>query len=115
MSMCITPTTGGRLTPAWAARIARESWENSTPEAVGAYLAEWTGRDFSTEVQGRPVPVKVLVGEHDRTLTADVMRRTWLAWYPNATLETLSNAAHYPMHETPAALAAAVRGFLLAS
>jgi esterase len=42
------------------------------------------------------------------------MRKTWLAWYPNATLDTLLSAGHYPMHETPAALAAAVRAFLLA-
>lgn len=109
----VNASTGNRLTATWTGRIARASWERSTPEAFRAYLNEWTTRDFSKDVQGNPVPVKVLVGQHDPSLTAEAMQRTWLHWYPNATLETIANAGHYPMHETPAATAAVVRSFLL--
>jgi pimeloyl-ACP methyl ester carboxylesterase len=40
------------------------------------------------------------------------MRQTWLVFYPNAELEVLPNAGHYPMMETPAALATVMEEFL---
>jgi pimeloyl-ACP methyl ester carboxylesterase len=55
-------------------------------------------------VHGNPVPVKVIVGEHDPALSAVVMEQTYLALYPNAELEVLANAGHYPMFETPVSL-----------
>lgn len=105
-------STGNRLPKTWIARMARQSWATSMPRAFAGYLKEWATNDFSERVQGNPVPLKVIVGEHDPTLTAELMQRTWLAWYPNATLETLPNAGHYPMHEVPLALAATVQAFL---
>ena len=68
--------------------------------------------DFSASIKGNATPVKLLIGEHDPSLNAELMQNTWMAWYPNASLETLRNAGHYPMHETPLALAAAVQEFL---
>jgi pimeloyl-ACP methyl ester carboxylesterase len=56
--------------------------------------------------------VKVIVGEHDPALSAAVMEQTWLAFYPNAELEVLANAGHYPMFETPVALATSIEEFL---
>ena len=67
---------------------------------------------FSGRVQGNPVPVKVIVGEHDPALSAQVMEQTYLALLPNAELEVLANAGHYPMFETPVALATAMEEFL---
>jgi pimeloyl-ACP methyl ester carboxylesterase len=61
------------------------------------------------------VPVKVIVGAHDGALTADVMTATYLAWYPNASLEVMANAGHYPMNETPVALATSIEAFLRAA
>lgn len=58
--------------------------------------------------------MKVIVGEHDLALTAEVMRATWLSHYPNAELEEIPNSGHYPMYETPLALAASVETFLRA-
>jgi esterase len=105
-------STGNRLPTTWIKRMASLSWLTSTPQAFAGYLKEWATNDFSALVQGNPVQLQVIVGEHDPTLTTALMERTWLAWYPHATMQTVPNAGHYPMHETPLALAAAVEAFL---
>ncbi len=105
-------STGGRLSKSWIDRMARYSAETSTVEAFAAYLQAWARTDFSAAIRGNPVPVKVIVGAHDLALTADVMRATYLAWYPNAQLEIMANAGHYPMNETPVALATSIEAFL---
>ncbi|TDV16624.1 alpha/beta fold hydrolase [Paraburkholderia caballeronis] len=105
-------STGGRLSPRWSAHLARESQRNSRADAFAAYLPQWAANDFSADVAGNATPVKLFIGEHDPTLTADLMTRTWLAWYPHASLETLRNAGHYPMYETPVALATALDSWL---
>jgi esterase len=58
------------------------------------------------------VPVKLFIGEHDPTLTADLTPRAWLAWYGHATFETLANAGHYAMYEVPVALATKLEDWL---
>ena len=105
-------TTGNRLTPTWIRRRVDYSLAHSTRAAFGAYLEHWARRDFSAEVKGRPHPVHVIVGATDPALNADVMRATFLTWYPNATLEVMPNAGHYPMDETPVALATSIEAFL---
>jgi pimeloyl-ACP methyl ester carboxylesterase len=42
------------------------------------------------------------------------MRQTWLTHYPKATLAVMRNAGHYPMEETPLALATSMERFLRA-
>jgi pimeloyl-ACP methyl ester carboxylesterase len=111
----IAGSTGNRLTPTWALGLARQSWATSVPKAFSGYLEQWTSLDFSEEVRGHPVPVKVLVGEHDAGLTPEVMERTWMSWYPNAHMEVIANAGHYPMHETAPALAATLQRFFAPS
>ena len=108
----INLTTGSRLTPTFVDHVVQHSLDHSTVEAFGAYLESWAKEDFSARVQGNPVPVKVIVGEHDPALSAQVMEQTCLALLPNAELEVLANAGHYPMFETPVALATAMEEFL---
>jgi pimeloyl-ACP methyl ester carboxylesterase len=105
-------STGGRLSKAWVDRIARYSAETATVEAFAAYLQAWAKTDFHGEIIGKPVPVKVIVGAHDQALTEEAMRATYLAWYPHAELEVMANAGHYPMSETPVALATSIEAFL---
>jgi pimeloyl-ACP methyl ester carboxylesterase len=108
-------STGSRLAPRWSAHLADESMRSSRPEAFAGYLPEWATRDFSAELAhsaGNQVPVKLFIGEHDPTLTAELMNRTWLAWYPRATLETLGNTGHYAMYEVPVALATRLEDWL---
>lgn len=108
----INITTGSRLTTAWLQRMAQHSWESATQEAFAGYLVAWAKTNFVEQIQGNPVPVKVIVGEHDPALSADVMKQTWLQHYPNISMDVMANAGHYPMEETPVALATAIEGFL---
>lgn len=105
-------TTGNRLTPTFVNRVTQHSLDNSTVEAFGGYLEPWGKGDFSDEINGNQTPVKVIVGEHDPALSAALMEQTLMRWYPNAELEVLPNAGHYPMHETPVALATTIEEFL---
>jgi esterase len=104
----IDRSTGNRLPEKWTRSMADYSWRNSSPAAFGAYLNAWSKSDFSALAGGARFPVHVLIGEHDPAFNADLMRATYLAWYPGATLEVLSNAGHYPTHEVPLSLAASI-------
>lgn len=105
-------STGNRLSKAWIDHVARYSEETSDRAAFAAYLRAWAKTDFHADIAGKTTPVKVIVGANDAALTAEIMKATYLAWYPNAELEVMANAGHYPMNETPVALATAIEGFL---
>ena len=105
-------TTGNRLSHVWIASLVDYSLANASRHAFAAYLTAWAKTDFSAAVQGMPLPVKVIVGEHDPALNATVMQATFLASYPDCELEVMANAGHYPMHETPVALATSIENFL---
>ncbi|MEX1663166.1 alpha/beta fold hydrolase [Thioclava sp. 15-R06ZXC-3] len=111
-SAIIDFTTGNRLTSVWINAMARYSGETARDDAFAAYLPSWTKADFHQEIAGNPVPLKVIVGANDPALSADVMEATYMQWYPNAELEVMPNAGHYPMNETPVALATSVERFL---
>jgi pimeloyl-ACP methyl ester carboxylesterase len=111
-------TTGSRLTRSFIDQLVRHSVDNSTVEAFSAYLVSWAKSDFSGQVATggtvpvNTVPVEVIVGETDPALSAAVMKQTWLTYFPGAELEILANAGHYPMFETPVALATSIERFL---
>ena len=107
-------TTGSRLSKRWVDHVARYSEQTSDRAAFAAYLQAWAKTDFHTEIQGKTTPVKVIVGANDPALNADVMKATYLTWYPNSELEVMPNAGHYPMDETPVALATSIENFLKA-
>jgi pimeloyl-ACP methyl ester carboxylesterase len=105
-------STGNRLSSVWLDQMVASSVANSTRDAFAAYLEAWAKGDFHERIAGNPVPVQVIAGEHDSALTPEVMRATWMQWYPNAVLEVLGNAGHYPMDEVPIALATTIERFL---
>ncbi|WP_405690093.1 alpha/beta fold hydrolase [Streptomyces sp. NBC_01185] len=106
--------TGQRASRVWVDLMVDRSLQLSTREAFGGYVKDWVSADLTERIVGSRIPVKVIVGEHDLALTAEVMRGTWLSHYPNAELEEIANSGHYPMHETPVALATALEAFLRA-
>jgi esterase len=105
-------STGKRLSQTWVSRIAAYPKAVASDAAFSAYLQSWSKTDFSAEIKGNPVPIRVIIGEHDPGLDAKLMESTYLAWYPKAELEVMSNSGHYPMNETPIALATSIEAFL---
>lgn len=105
-------TTGRRLTGTWLDAMVRSSLAHSDVEAFAGYLTAWAKTAFLERIQGRTVPVLVIPGEHDPALGEATCRATWLQHYPQARLEVMANAGHYPMDETPIALVTAMERFL---
>jgi pimeloyl-ACP methyl ester carboxylesterase len=111
----ISRTTGDRLPAAWLDAMVRYSQACSTTAAFSGYLKDWAGTDFHTQVTNNPIPALAIAGAHDPELSAEVMRATWMTWFPKSTLHVLQEAGHYGMDETPLALLATVEDFLAAS
>jgi len=110
--MIVNYATGSRLTPAFVDLIVRHSLDYATEQAFGTYLPSWARADILARVKGNEVPVKVITGEYDPTQPAEFMEQAWLQVYPNSELEVLRGTGHYPMFETPVALAVSIEEFL---
>jgi pimeloyl-ACP methyl ester carboxylesterase len=111
-AMIVNYATGSRLVPGFVDAIVRHSLDNSDASAFGGYLRSWARADLVARVKGSEVPVKVITGEYDPTQPAEFMEQSWLQVYPNSELEVLRGAGHYPMFETPVALAMSIEEFL---
>ena len=106
-------TTGNKLTKTFIDHVVRHSLDHSTVAAFGAYLQSWAKSDFSDQAKTDTVtPVKVIVGVNDPALSAEVMEQTWLVFFPGAEMTILPDAGHYPMFESPVALATSIEEFL---
>ena len=105
-------TTGNRLSPVWLDAMVHSSEQHAEVEAFEAYLTAWAKTDILDQLPERRPPTLVVAGEHDPALGAETCKATWLRHYPEATLEVMANAGHYPMDETPLALTVAVERFL---
>ena len=105
-------TTGNRLSGTWLDAMVQSTLTHSDEAAVADYLVAWARTDILNRVQGQSLPVLVLPGEHDPALGEATCRATWMAHYPNAQLDVLRNAGHYPMDETPIWLATVIEQFL---
>lgn len=104
--------TGQRLGEVWERVMVDRSFETARPEAVAGYCEAWAGTDFAEEVEGIDIPLKIVIGEHDRIVTAELMWDSLMKWFPAAELEILGNCGHYPMQEIPVRLAHVVDMFL---
>jgi pimeloyl-ACP methyl ester carboxylesterase len=111
-AMIVNYSTGSRLAPSFVDLIVRHSLSNANEQAFGNYLHSWARADILARIKGNEVPVKVITGEYDPTQPAEFMEQAWLQVYPNSELEVLRGTGHYPMYETPVALAVSIEEFL---
>ena len=108
----ISNTTGGRLSSYWANGMAQRSLANSRRDAFAAYLKSWSGDNFMDDVAAIEHPILVVGGAYDTSLTEEVLRASWMAGFPQAQLQILPDAGHYPMMECPLSLASRIETFL---
>lgn len=111
-AMIVNHSVGGRLAKTWIAATVRHSRETSHEKAYAAYARAFIKTDFAHQVQGLATPMHVMIGEYDPNLNQEFMMDTFMQWYPNASLEVLSNCGHYPMQEIPLFFASQIESFL---
>lgn len=105
-------TTGSRLSPRFVQSVVDWSRAHSSVEGFRGAVQAWANADFLDEVKGNETPMLVIPGEHDPALGLETVNQTWKPNFPNARIEVMPNAGHYPMFETPVALATTIETFL---
>ena len=108
----VAHSVGGRLPARYTEEIAGHPHVTAHEAAFLGYLDAWANGDFSSRLAGIASPVKIIVGEHDGAITPEFMQHSTLQHIPHAELEVMRNSGHYPMDETPLALAASIANFL---
>ncbi|WP_088703294.1 alpha/beta hydrolase [Rhizobium sp. R693] len=99
----IDVNTGHRRKDEWLQELRDTSLAGTSERPLVAYMASWTGTDFSSEVQGNKTPLFVVLGANDPGSSIEKTRETVGAWYKNVEVEVLEGAGHYPMYEEPEA------------
>jgi pimeloyl-ACP methyl ester carboxylesterase len=102
----------GGLSTRWERAKLAQNRRTVNPACRLGYLTTFARTSFVDDVRGIETPLLVVIGEHDRGLDREAMRRTFLAWHPNAELELVPNCGHYPMQECPPYFATRVERFL---
>ncbi|HRA46228.1 MAG TPA: alpha/beta hydrolase [Phycicoccus sp.] len=105
-------TTGNRLTPVFVQSVVEWSLEHSDRDAFAGAVEAWANADFLDEVKGNETPMLVIPGQHDPALGEATCNQTWVPNFPKCIIEVMPNAGHYPMFETPVALATNITNFL---
>ncbi|KAF0172918.1 MAG: alpha/beta hydrolase [Limisphaerales bacterium] len=107
--------TGQRLSPTWSRFKTNRHFQTSTEEALKGYYRMWLESDFSQEVRqaGVGTPFQVIGGRQDLPgFQEEHLRKTFGAWYASVQFAFITDAGHYPMHETPVYLASLIEQFL---
>lgn len=109
--------TGQRLSPAWGRVKTNRHFQTSTEEALKGYYRMWLETDFSAEARKAKVdtPFLVIGGRQDLPGFQEAhLRKTFGILYPNVEFTFITDAGHYPMHETPVYLASLIEKYLAA-
>lgn len=105
--------TSNQYLPAFTLNKIKHWRACSTEKARLAYLKMFAYEDFSKDIKGMKTPCLVIAGKYDTEgIRLSDMKETFGKWLPNCELIEMPCAGHYPMQETPVALATLVEDFL---
>jgi pimeloyl-ACP methyl ester carboxylesterase len=107
--------TGRRLSSAWTRAKTNRHLQTSAPAALEGYYRMWLQTDFSEEVRKANIktPFLVIGGRQDLPgFQEPHLRKTFGEWYAYVDFAFVTDAGHYPMHETPVYLATLIERFL---
>ncbi len=107
--------TGQRLSPAWSRIKTTRHLQTSREDALKGYYRMWLETDFSAEARKARVgtPLLVIGGRQDLPGFQEAhLRKTFGTLYPNVEFTFITDAGHYPMHETPVYLASLIEKYL---
>jgi len=104
-------TTSHRYTDYVAHKMAIYWWNCSVAEARVGYLHMFAETDFSESVIGLKTPMLVIFCNRDFEGVEEMLKETFLKWYPNAQMECCEGPGHFPMQETPIFLASFIERF----
>jgi pimeloyl-ACP methyl ester carboxylesterase len=102
----------GTLSDQWANAKLRHCRRTVSPDCRLGYLTMFSRTDFADEVRCLQTPYLVVVADNDPGIDEAAMKKTFLAWHPNAELVLIPNCGHYPMQECPPYLATVIEKFL---
>ena len=101
----IDVNTGHRHNQRWLDDLLRLSLDSANPDALRAYITAWTETDFAAAMPATRTPILAIAGRHDPAVPLSLLRDTIQTWRPDAVVVELEDAGHYPMLESPVALA----------
>jgi pimeloyl-ACP methyl ester carboxylesterase len=85
----------------------------SIVQAREGYLDMFLDTDFSSEIKGLNVPVRIIVGEHDiPTFKEEVVAKSFSQFYSDLRIVKFLESVHYPMLECPILFASTIEHFL---
>jgi 3-oxoadipate enol-lactonase len=105
----ITARTGNRYGAGWLQRKLKIAREAATIEAMRGYLKMFTTSAITDDPHRLAAPMHVVNGAQDIPFyRGEASRNAFAAAYPQATFETIDDAGHYSMLETPVRVASII-------
>lgn len=105
----ITARTSARYGAGFMQRKLRIAREAATAEAMRGYLKMFTSSAITADTHSLAAPLHVVNGAQDIAFyRGEATHNAFAAAYPQATFETIDDAGHYAMLETPIRVAAII-------
>jgi len=105
----ITARTGNRYGPGWLQRKLAIARKAATIDALRGYLAMFTSSAVTGDTQRLTAPLHIVNGAQDIPFyRGEASHNAFEGAYKHATFETIDDAGHYAMLETPVRVASII-------